>query len=403
MGTYDLTVVGAGLIGLATARDLLERHPGLRVAVVEKEDRVAAHQSGHNSGVLHSGVYYEPGSLKARLCVEGKRRVEEFADRHDIPYERCGKVIVAVSEDELGRLDNLERRARANGVADVRMVGPSELRDIEPHAAGIRALHVPGTGIIDFGLVADAYAREVRAAGGDVLLGRRVVGVSTGGDRQVLQTSKGDIETRFVITCAGLHSDQLSPPDAPPSDEQIVPFRGSYYSMTRGSRHLVRGLIYPVPDPTLPFLGVHFTRRIDGEVWAGPNAVLALSREGYKRSSVVAGDAWGTFRFGGFWRLARRYWRTGALELWRDTVKRSYVRELQRYVPSVRSADLLPGPSGVRAQAVRSNGDMVDDFSLAETAHFLQVRNAPSPAATASLAIGSHLADLAVRNFGLVA
>jgi (S)-2-hydroxyglutarate dehydrogenase len=403
MGTYDLAIVGAGLVGLATARELLSRHPDLRVAVVEKEERVAAHQSGHNSGVLHSGVYYTPGSLKARLCVDGKRRVEEFADRHGIPFERCGKLIVAVSEDELGRLDVLAERARANGVVDARLVGPSELREIEPHAAGIRALHVPGTGIIDFALVAQAYAHEVQAAGADVLLGRRVSDVLTRGDRQVLRTQGGDIETRFVITCAGLHADTLSPAEAPPSDERIIPFRGSYYSMTPGSRHLVRGLIYPVPDPSLPFLGVHFTKRIDGEVWAGPNAVLALAREGYRRRSVAPGDALTTFRFPGFWRLARRYWRTGALELWRDSVKRAYVRELQRYVPAVRSADLLPGPSGVRAQAVRSNGAMIDDFSLAETPRFIQVRNAPSPAATASLAIGHYLADVAVRNFGWAA
>lgn len=401
MATYDLVVVGAGLVGLATARALLAHHPHLRLAVVEKEAHVGAHQSGHNSGVLHSGVYYAPGSLKARFCVEGKKAVEEFAERHFIPYERCGKLIVAIRPDELGRLAALKHRAVANGVPGIREIGPSELREIEPHAAGIRALHVPGTGIIDFGRVAEAFADDVVAAGGELLLGRRVTGVVRSRGHQVLMTPAGEVAARHVITCAGLYSDAIPPPLAPPVAERIVPFRGSYFTLTPEARHLVRGLIYPVSDPSLPFLGVHFTRRIDGEVWAGPNAVLALAREGYRRRDVNATEALATLRFAGFWRLARRYWRTGLAEVWRDSCKAAYVRELQRYVPAIRAGHLVPGPSGVRAQAVRSNGDMIDDFSLTETPSFIQVRNAPSPAATASLAIGRHLADLAEGNFGL--
>ena len=405
---FDLAMVGAGIVGLATARELRRRHPGLRIVVLEKESAPGRHQSGHNSGVLHAGVYYQPGSLKARLCVAGKERMERYAEEHSIPYETCGKLIVALDESELGRLDELARRGAANGVPGLRMVGPEELREIEPHAAGIRALHVPGTGIIDFAAVVAALAAELRSDGVSVRCGHEVRGISRRGPVSVIATSSGEVRARRVISCAGLHSDRVAgltdPSDASPAsrpDVKIVPFRGDYYTLKPDARHLCRGLIYPVPDPSLPFLGVHFTKRIDGAVWAGPNAVLALAREGYRRTTLSGRDLAETLRYPGFRRLARSYWRTGASEMWRDVVKRAFVRELQRYVPEVRADQLTFGPSGVRAQAVAADGAMVDDFLLARGPDSLHVLNAPSPAATASLAIADRLADEATTAFSL--
>ena len=390
-------MVGAGLIGLATAFRLLERRPGMSVVVIDKETRVAAHQSSHNSGVIHAGVYYAPGSLKARLCLEGRAALEDFAERHGIPVERCGKVIVALDDRELGRLATLHDRAVANGVTGVRAMGPAELAEVEPHVAGVRALHVPTTSIVDFELVARAYADEVRARGGDVLLGHRVDALrETGGPGGgvVLLTAQGDVRARLVVTCAGLHADRLAGAGAggPGPEVRIVPFRGDYYTLRPSARGLVRGLVYPVPDPALPFLGVHFTRRIDGEVWAGPNAVLAFALEGYARTTVNLRELGSTLGYPGFRRLARRYWRTGSAEMWRDLVKPAFVRELRRYVPDLSSADLTFGPSGVRAQAVASDGSMVEDFAIDESEHVIHLRNAPSPGATSSLAIGDHLA-----------
>jgi L-2-hydroxyglutarate oxidase LhgO len=401
---YDVVMVGAGIVGIATARELHQRLPALRIAVLDKETAVARHQSGHNSGVLHAGVYYPPGSLKAELCVRGKAMMEEYAAEHGIAYESCGKLIVALDESEHGRLEGLAERGRANGVPGLRMLGPEELREIEPHAAGIRALHVPGTGIIDYARVVEVMAERLRADGVEVLLGHEVLGLEPDGDHRVVRTSRGEVRARHVISCAGLHSDRvaaLGTGTDPRARTQIVPFRGDYYTLAPEARHLCRGLIYPVPDPALPFLGVHFTRRIDGEVWAGPNAVLALAREGYTRTSFDRRDLLETLRFPGFRRLARTWWRTGAAEMWRDAVKRAFVKELQRYVPEVRADQLTFGPSGVRAQAVAPDGSMVDDFQLAGDAHSLHVLNAPSPAATASLAIAERLADEAVASFDL--
>ena len=397
---YDVVMIGAGILGLATARELLSRQPALKIVVVDKEAAPGQHQSGHNSGVLHAGVYYKPGSLKARLCVDGKARMERFADEHGIAYETCGKLIVALSDDELGRLDDLEQRGRANGVKGLRMVGPEEMREIEPYAAGVRALHSPGTGIIDFGQVVSTLARLLAGEGVDLFFGREVIGISSRGDIQVVSTSQGEIEARKVISCAGLQSDRVAGYESRP-DVQIVPFRGDYYTLVPEARYLCRGLIYPVPDPSLPFLGVHFTKRVDGAVWAGPNAVLATKREGYTRSGFDWRDLVETVRYPGFRKLARTYWRTGAAEVWRDAVKPAFVKELQRYVPSVRSDQLVFGPAGVRAQAVGIDGSMVDDFKLATSASSLHVLNAPSPAATASLAIAKHLADEAADHLGL--
>lgn len=401
---YDVVMVGAGILGIATARELHQRMPALRIAVLDKEPAVGRHQSGHNSGVLHAGVYYQPGSLKAELCVRGKAMMEAYAEEHGIPFETCGKLIVALDPSELGRLDDLEARGRANGVPGLRMLGPEQLREIEPHAAGIRALHVPGTGIIDYARVVEAMADRLRDDGVDVLLGHEVLGIASDGDGRVVTTARGEVRARHVISCAGLHSDRVAALGATPTSgarTQIVPFRGDYYTLVPEARHLCRGLIYPVPDPTLPFLGVHFTRRVDGEVWAGPNAVLALAREGYARTSFNRRDTAETLRHPGFRRLARRYWRTGGGEMWRDAVKRAFVKELRRYVPEVRSEQLAFGPSGVRAQAVAPDGNMVDDFLLTGDAGSLHVLNAPSPAATASLAIAERLADEATRSFDL--
>jgi L-2-hydroxyglutarate oxidase LhgO len=336
--------------------------------------------------------------------VDGKARMERFAEEHGIPFERCGKLIVALDESELGRLDDLHRRGQANGVPGLRMIGPEQIREIEPHAAGVRALHVPGTGIIDFGAVVRALVADLRADGVEVRFDHEVLGIEQRSEGQLLRTSSGDVLARRVISCAGLHSDRvaaLGTGSRSLDHVRIVPFRGDYYTLRPEARHLCRGLIYPVPDPSLPFLGVHFTKRIDGAVWAGPNAVLALAREGYARTTVNRRDLAEALRYRGFRRLARAYWRTGAAEMWRDVAKHAFVRELRRYVPEVRSDQLEFGPSGVRAQAVAVDGSMVDDFLLERGENALHVLNAPSPAATASLAIARRLADQASEAFAL--
>ncbi|MBA8793249.1 L-2-hydroxyglutarate oxidase LhgO [Friedmanniella endophytica] len=397
---YDVIVVGAGIVGLATARQLLTDHPSLRVAVLEKETGPGRHQSGHNSGVLHAGVYYKPGSLKAQLCVDGKARMERFADEHGVSYELCGKLIIATEESELGRLADLEERGHANGVPGLRVVGPEELREIEPHAAGIRALHSPRTGIIDFAGVTRTLARLLVEAGAELYYGHEVRSITRVGDESVVTTGRGEFRAKNLISCAGLHSDRVARMDADP-EVAIYPFRGDYYTLTPEARHLCRGLIYPVPDPALPFLGVHFTKRFDQEVWAGPNAVLAGEREGYKRSGFDLRDLTETLRHPGFPGLARKHWKTGAAEIFRDVVKAKFVKDLQRYVPEITGKQLVFGPSGVRAQAVDARGGLVDDFVLSSTDHSVHVLNAPSPAATASLAIADRLAGQAAQTFGL--
>ncbi len=399
---FDVVMIGAGIVGLATACELRRRHPQLSMAVLEKEPAPGQHQSGHNSGVLHAGVYYQPGSLKARLCVEGKTAMERFADDFGIDRETCGKLIVALSESELGRLDALFERGQANAVPGLRKVGASELREIEPHAAGVAAIHSPGTGIIDFGAVVTTLAKLLTNAGVEILLEHEVLGLSSEAGRTTIETTQGTLQARYLISCAGLHADRVAAMERRPP-VSIVPFRGDYYTLRPAARSLCRGLIYPVPDPTLPFLGVHFTKRFDGEVWAGPNAVLATEREGYTRTGFNARDLWETVSSRGFHRLARRFWRVGAAEVWRDAVKSAFVKDLQRYVPEVDSADLVFGPAGVRAQALDAGGNLVDDFTLARTARSLHVLNAPSPAATASLAIAKLLADEASSLFDLPA
>ena len=370
----DVAVVGAGIVGLATAREVLLRDRGRSVVVLEREERIAAHQSSHNSGVIHAGVYYEPGSLKARLCVEGAARLYDYCEQRGIAVERCGKVIVALHAGELARLEELERRGRANQVPGLRRLRAEEITELEPHCAGIAGLHSPNTGIVDFGAVARAMADDVRGAGGELALGRAVTGVAR--DNGAVRLEGAEITARHAIFCAGGQASRLAVAAGAPQDPRIVPFRGQYLSLRPHARGLVNGLIYPVPDPDLPFLGVHLTRHISGDVLLGPSAMLV-----------------GGLRWPGTWRVARRFWRTGARELLMAASKRAFVAACARYVPELRAADVEGGPAGVRAQAVARDGALVDDFVLSEADATLHVRNAPSPAATSSLALGDLIAD----------
>ncbi|CAN5743327.1 L-2-hydroxyglutarate oxidase [soil metagenome] len=399
----DVCIIGGGIVGLATALRLLQARPDLRLSVLEKEPTVAAHQTGHNSGVVHAGLYYAPGSLKARLCAEGKRDLETYCEENAIPIGRIGKLVVAVDHSELSALAALRERAVANEVPGLEEVGPERIRELEPHAAGVRALWSPGTSIVDFGAVARAYATDVGQRGGTIRTGRRVTGIQRRGEDMVLQTAEGDVVARRVIACAGLQADQVAAMtgDGGPDRPRIVPFRGDYYTLTPEARPLVNGLIYPLPDPRFPFLGIHLTRRIDGQVLAGPNAVLATAREGYRRRDLSLRDLGGTVAYPGFLRMGLRYWRTGLSEMWRDVSRRAFLANLQRYVPELRSEHLVFGPSGVRAQALNRDGSLVDDFMLGGSERVLHVFNAPSPAATSALAIGRVLAEEAVTRFDL--
>jgi L-2-hydroxyglutarate oxidase LhgO len=398
----DVAVIGAGIVGLATSLKLLERKPGLRVVQLEKEPTIGFHQTGHNSGVLHAGLYYQPGSLKARLCVEGKAEMEAYCQAHGIPIERIGKLVIALEEADLARLAAVKERALANHVPGLEEVDPERIRELEPHATGLRALWSPGTAITDFAAVTRAMSGDVEARGARIETGRAVTSIERRATELVIGTSRGSLVARRVIACAGLQADRVA---ALSGDDEgrphIVPFRGDYYVLKPEARHLVRGLIYPVPDPALPFLGVHFTKRLDGSVLAGPNAVLAGAREGYGRFDLSPGDLRDTLGYAGFRTLARRFWRSGAGELWRDWSKRAFAADLRRLVPAISADHLDPGPSGVRAQAVAPDGTMVDDFQLGGSERVLHVFNAPSPAATSSLAIGRVLADEAVARFDL--
>ena len=384
-------VIGAGIVGLATAREVMRREPGSDVVVVEKEDAVGAHQTSHNSGVVHSGVYYQPGSANAELCVSGARSMLRFCREHDIPVGVNGKLVVAVDESELGRLGELERRASLNGVAGLRMLGPSQIAEVEPHAAGLAALHVPGTAVTDFLAVARALADDFVALGGTLELSFPVSSITSTDDAVTVWTADGrSIVARRAIACAGLQSDRLA---GYPEDVRILAFRGSYYRLRPDAARLVRSMIYPVPDPRLPFLGTHFTRHLDDTVSCGPNAILSLAREGYSRRSFDATDAWDSLRFPGSWRLARRHWRTGLKELADEASKRRALRQARRYLPSLAEGDLEDDTLGIRAQAVDRGGSLVADFVLRRAGPVLHVLNAPSPAATASLAIAARIVD----------
>jgi len=399
---HDVTIIGGGIVGLAVALALTKRFPRLRLLLLEKENHVGQHQSSHNSGVIHSGIYYRPGSLKAKLCVEGARAMVEFCRAHGIPHQVCGKVIVATHEDEVPRLDELRRRGEANGLTGVRSIGPEQLREIEPHASGLRALVVPSTGITDYAAVCAKYAELVQAQGGVILTSTAVTGLRQLASEIMVETNGRAFSTSYLINCAGLFSDRISRMAGEEPDVMIVPFRGEYHDLVPERSSLVRALIYPVPQPRFPFLGVHFTRRISGSVSAGPNAVLALRREGYRHTDFNLRDMASSVMFPGFWRMAARHWRSGLDEFRRSFSKSELVRALQRLVPEVQEKDLVPGGSGVRAQALKRDGTLADDFQFVPSGTLLHVLNVPSPAATASLPIGRAIGEMAAKNFGWV-
>jgi L-2-hydroxyglutarate oxidase len=398
--SHKVIIVGGGIVGLAVALEITRRFPHLHPLVLEKENRVGRHQSSHNSGVIHSGVYYKPGSLKAKLCVEGAQAMVEFCRQHGIAHQVCGKVIVATHEGEFPRLAELQRRGEANGLTGLRLIGTDALREIEPHASGLRALVVPSTGITDYAAVCDKYAGLIRAQGGTILTSTAVTGLRPLTAEVVVETSGPAFSTPNLINCAGLFSDRIARMAGVDPQVMIVPFRGEYYDLVPQRSTLVRALIYPVPDPRFPFLGVHFTRRVSGTVDAGPNAVFAFRREGYRRTDFKLRDLASSLGFPGFWRMAAKHWRSGLNEFQRSFSKPAFVRALQRLVPELRGEDLLPGGSGVRAQAVACDGSLVDDFQFVPSGRMLHVLNVPSPAATASIPIGRVIGEMAAQSFG---
>jgi 2-hydroxyglutarate dehydrogenase len=397
----DVVVVGGGIVGLAVARELALRHDGIAVTVLEREPRVAAHQTSRSSGVVHAGIYYAPGSLKAQLCVEGARELYSYCDERGIPAKRIGKVIVATGGDELPRLDELERRGRANGVPGLERVGPDRLRELEPHASGVAALWSPNTGVVDFGVVAAAFADELARAGGAVAIGCAVTAIGADGAGIGVQHSRGETRARAVIACAGAWADRLAVSAGADPDPRIVPFRGAYLRLRPERRDLVRSNIYPVPDPELPFLGTHLTRTIGGEVLLGPSALLVAARDAYALRRLSARDLADTLRWPGTWRLAAAHWRYGVRELRAAASRRAFVRELRRFVPELRADDVLPGPVGIRAQALGRDGRLIDDFVVSRTERALHVRNAPSPAATACLPLARLIVDRAESEIGI--
>jgi L-2-hydroxyglutarate oxidase LhgO len=398
---YDVAIIGGGIVSLGTARALTERAPHAQIVILEKETQLATHQTGHNSGVIHSGIYYKPGSYKARLCVEGARLMTEFCAEHGIQVQRVGKLIVAITPEERPRLATLYERGIANGVPGIKMIDADRAREIEPHASVVEAIHSPNTAIVDYKEVAAAMASELKSRGVVIETDARVNAILRTRDGVELGTPRIGVRARRIINCAGLYSDTVARMAGADADVQIIPFRGEYYFLRPERSDLVRGLIYPVPDPEFPFLGVHFTRTVHGEVEAGPNAVFAFKREGYRFGDVDARELAESLRFPGFWHMARKYWRTGTYEMYRSLSKAAFVSALQRLVPGVRAEDVTRGGAGVRAQAVSPDGSLVDDFRIVASADAIHVLNAPSPGATASLAIGRHIAGLATENFGL--
>jgi len=400
---FDVAVIGGGIVGLATALQLCYTFPRQRLLLLEKEDRIASHQSGHNSGVIHSGIYYKPGSLKARLCVEGSAAMVEFCRVHNIKHNVCGKIIVATAPEEFPYLRTLYDRAQANGLQGVKLLTREQVREYEPHCCGLRGLHVPSSGIADYIAVCDKYAELIVKQGSRVCTGAEVRRITQSSGETILETARGAFSVRHVINCAGLHSDRICKLAGHKPEVEIIPFRGEYYDLIPEKEYLVKSLIYPVPDPRFPFLGVHFTQRIHGGVDAGPNAVLALSREGYRWSDISIRDTAGTLLYPGFWFMAAKYWTYGAYEVYRSLSKAAFAKALQRLVPEIQSADLVPDGSGVRAQALRRDGSLLDDFQFQRNKNLLNVCNVPSPAATASLSIGKAIADIAKQDFGLTA
>ena len=393
----DFVVIGGGIVGLATALRILEARPGAKLLLLEKEKRLGQHQTGHNSGVLHAGLYYKPGSLKAKLAVEGLRQMVAFCQKHQVPHEPCGKIVVATEPAELPRLEKLLERGTANGLKGLRKLGPEQIREMEPHAAGLAAIHVPEEGIVDYGAVVEAMAAEVQRLGGEIKTGQRVERMQGTGSKWRIMASTEELEAKQVVTCAGLHSDRVVSKSGMKPSVKIMPFRGEYYMLRKERQSLVRNLIYPVPDPQFPFLGVHFTRMIQGSVEAGPNAVLALAREGYTWGNINVRDLAESLTFPGLWKFTLKYPSICSYEIWRSLNRKEFCRSLQKLVPEIQEQDLEPGSAGVRAQAMSSAGALVEDFSFVEGPGILHVVNAPSPAATASLAIGEYL----VQRLGL--
>ena len=397
---YDIAIIGGGIVGLATAAALSKR-PNLSIIVLEAENEIAKHQTGNNSGVIHSGIYYKPGSLKAKNCVDGRIAMYEFCQEHGILHDNCGKVIVATREEELPALDRLYERGIANGLTGLQRLNPEQLKEIEPHAAGIAALRVPQTGIVDYVGVCHAYKKIIEDAGGVIQTKSRVTGFSRKGSDFVLQTSSGEVYCLNLINCAGLQSDRIARMCGVDPKLQIIPFRGEYYELVPEKHHLVKHLIYPVPDPRFPFLGVHFTRMVKGGVEAGPNAVLAFKREGYKMTTISIPDMLQYGLYSGFWRMAMKYWRTSIDEYYRSFSKAAFVKALRRLLPELQEADVHRSGAGVRAQALDPKGNLLDDFSIVEAERMIHVLNAPSPAATASISIGRSIAEMASKNFSL--
>lgn len=393
----DIIIVGGGIVGLATALKLLQKNPDLKVMVIEKEKELARHQTGNNSGVIHSGLYYKPGSLKARNCIHGYDLLIRFCQEHSIPYELCGKVVVATSEEELPLLNNLFQRGEQNGLTGFRMLTAEALREYEPHVSGLAGFFVPQTGIVDYRMVAGRYGEVIRRQGGEIRLGEKVLNIIPERGQVSVVTDQTTYSTRILINCAGLYSDKIARLATPEIDVRIIPFRGEYYKLRKEREYLVKNLIYPVPDPNFPFLGVHFTRMMRGGVEAGPNAVLAFSREGYRKSDIRVGELTETLAWPGFRKVAAKYWKTGLGEMYRSFSKAAFTRALQKLIPEVREDDLVEGGAGVRAQACDRTGGLVDDFLIFEEEQLVNVCNAPSPAATSSLSIGESVAEIAFR------
>jgi len=398
---YDVVVVGGGIIGLATSMKLTQDFPNLKVAVLEKEKEVAQHQTGHNSGVIHAGIYYAPGSQKANFCSTGGKLLRDFCDEYGIAYDMCGKLIVATDDSEVPQLEELFKRGTENGAQGLRMVNQEEIKDIEPYSAGVKAILSPNTGIIDYFEVSQAYATRMRENGGDLLTNVEVISIENKDNLVYINTTSGTVAAKYVLNCAGLHADTVARMMGVDVGVKIVPFRGEYFSIIPEKEHMVKGLIYPVPDPSMPFLGVHFTRRINGSVEAGPNAVLAFAREGYKKTDVNLKDTLGTLSYSGFWKMSAKYWKVGMHEQYRSLVKRVFVKSLQKLMPEITGDDLGNPGAGVRAQVIDSNGGLLQDFAIEASANAIHVLSAPSPGATSSLTISEYIVDLAQESFDL--
>jgi (S)-2-hydroxyglutarate dehydrogenase len=394
---YNIIIVGGGIVGLGTALNLIDRSPKLKILVLEKEMEVAQHQTGNNSGVIHSGLYYKPGSLKAKNCIRGYHLLTDFCQSHNIPFELCGKIVVATDEKELPLLKNLYDRGNQNGLKDLKMLKPEELKEYEPHVAGLAGFFVPQTGIVDYKVVAEKYAEQVRTKGGEIKLGEKVTDIRLASSEVTVVTEQSSYTSTLLVNCAGLYSDKIARLTSPEVNVKIIPFRGEYYRLKKDKEYLVKNLIYPVPDPNFPFLGVHFTRMIKGGVEAGPNAVMAFSREGYTKNNINIGELAETLAWPGFRKVARKYWRTGLGEMYRSFSKTAFTKALRKLIPEVDEKDLVEGGAGVRAQACDRTGGLVDDFLILEKKQVINVCNAPSPAATSSLSIGETVAELALK------